>query len=86
MSRKTSIVIKLTSEERVELSRRSRLLMAPHRMVARAKLVLMLADGMSFTSTAKAVGKPFKWTKKSFEKVLSNITWSPNYSVRHRIL
>ena len=55
MARKSSIHIKLTNEERFELERRARSLTAPHRIVVRAKVILMLAEGQSISGTAVQV-------------------------------
>jgi hypothetical protein len=51
MARKSSIRIQLTDEERFELERRARSLTAPHRIVVRAKAILMLADEQTVSAT-----------------------------------
>ena len=47
----------LTAEERAELTRLSRSLAEPAAMVARAKAVLAVADGQSFTAAARRAGR-----------------------------
>ena len=47
----------LTDEERVELSRLSRSRSAPSAQVARATAVLAIAEGQSYTATARRVGR-----------------------------
>jgi hypothetical protein len=47
----------LTAEERMELARWSRSLAEPAAVVARAKAVLAVADGQSFTAAARTAGR-----------------------------
>jgi len=47
----------LTAEERAELSRLSRSRSAPSAQVARATAVLAIAEGQSYTATARRVGR-----------------------------
>jgi len=72
MARKSSIHIKLTNEERFEPERRARSLTAPHRIVVRAKVILMLAEGQSISGTAVQVGRGrrivHKWAKRFVRK------------------
>ena len=72
MARKSSIHIKLTNEERFEPERRARSLTAPHRIVVRAKVILMLAEGQSILGTAVQVGRGrrivHKWAKRFVRK------------------
>jgi hypothetical protein len=81
MSRKTTIVIELTPEERSELERRARSLAEPHRTVVRAKLVLMLADGKGFTAAADAVGLQrrivYKWAGRFLRKRVDGLEDKP---------
>jgi len=57
MANKTPIHIELSTEEREELERRTRSLTAPYREVNRAKIVLLLAEGLSVSSVARKVGR-----------------------------
>jgi hypothetical protein len=72
MGRKSSIAIVLSPAERAELERRARSLVLSHRDVVRARLVLHLAAGRSFTVTAKAVGMNrrivHKWANRFVDK------------------
>ena len=81
MSRKTTIVIELTSTERAELERRARSQAEPHRTVVRAKLVLMLADKKGFTATAEAVGLRrrivYKWAERFLKKRVDGLEDHP---------
>jgi hypothetical protein len=49
--------IELTSEERAELERRARSHVLAHRMVVRAKVILLLAAGGSVSAVARAVAR-----------------------------
>jgi transposase len=82
MGRHTSIHIELTDEERTELERRARLQVAPHRIVARARVVLMLADGKTLTGTATQVGLQRrivrKWGERFVRKRLRGLEDEPH--------
>ena len=52
-SPKPSVEIVLSPEERATLEQRSRSLVGGHRDVVRAKMVLMFADGVSFSAIAR---------------------------------
>lgn len=81
MGRKTSIHIQLASEERFELERRARSLTEPHRIVVRAKVVLMLSEGRTITATARHVGRGrrivHKWAKRFVRKRLRGLDDGP---------
>lgn len=81
MGRKSSVVIELTPAERAELMRRARSQVLPHRDVMRARLVLELAAGRSFTATARLVGVRrrivHKWAKRFVDKRLNGLADKP---------
>ena len=56
-SNKSPLHLELTEEERTELERRTRALTAPYRDVTRARIVLLLAEGLSVSSVARKVGR-----------------------------
>ena len=68
---KTDVRIELTEEEREELERMSRSLVAPHRMVERSRIILLLAAGESVSAVARRVGHGRRIVRKwgvRFEK------------------
>ena len=68
MPNKTSICIERTDDEREELERRSRALLAPHREVVRAKVILLLAAGQTIPSIAREVGRGRRHVQKWGER------------------
>jgi len=61
----------LTSEERTELSARTRSQTMAHRDVLRAKIILLLAGGQSVSSVARQVGKTRKIVRKWGERFVN---------------
>jgi hypothetical protein len=61
---KTDLCIELTEEEREELERMSRSLVAPHRTVERARTVLLLANGEPVSAVARRVGRGRRIVRK----------------------
>ena len=61
---KTDLRIQLTEEERDELERLSRSLVASHRAVERARTVLLLADGASVSEVARRMGRGRRIVRK----------------------
>ena len=81
MSRKSSNHIKLTDGERFELERRARSLTAPHRIVVRAMVILMVAEGQTISGTARQVSRGRrivqKWAKRFVRKRLDGLDDAP---------
>ena len=61
---KTDLRIELCGEEREELERLSRALVASHRAVVRAQTILLLAAGNSVSSVAREVGRGRRHVRK----------------------
>ena len=61
---RSPIHIELTVEERIELTRRARLLVAPHRVVTRAKIILGLVNGSTVSALARDVDVQRKIVRK----------------------
>ncbi len=74
---KTSIRIKLSNEEKKELERIVRQQTAPHRLVVRAKMILLLAAKKSFAEVARRVGVArrivYKWAKRFIKRRLAGL-------------
>lgn len=62
------IRIELSAEERAELERIARARVLPHRAVVRAKLILLLADGRSFSGAASDLGQQRRIVRKWAER------------------
>ena len=81
MARKSSNHIKLTDGERFELERRARSLTAPHRIVVRAMVILMVAEGQTISGTARQVSRGRrivqKWAKRFVRKRLDGLDDAP---------
>jgi hypothetical protein len=60
----TDIRIELSTEERQELERLSRSLVVAHRMVERARTILLLASGASVSAVARQVGRGRRIVRK----------------------
>ena len=56
-SPKPSVQVLLTPEERKTLEERARSLTCPHRDVMRAKMILLFADGVSFSAIARRLDR-----------------------------
>jgi transposase-like protein len=61
---KTDLRIELTDEEKQELARVDRSLIAPHRAVLRARTILLLAAGLSVSAVARQVGRGRRIVRK----------------------
>jgi hypothetical protein len=61
---KTDLEIELSLEERQELERLGRSLVASHRAVMRARTILLLAAGMSVSAVARQVGRGRRIVRK----------------------
>ena len=77
MPRKSPYAIVLTEEERTELTRRANKYTLPYIMVARAKMILLAAQGLSNDEIAKRLDTPRKvvsiWRKRFFEERLPGL-------------
>jgi transposase-like protein len=60
----TELRIELDEQEREELERLERSLVAPHRAVVRARTVLLLAAGISVSAVAREVGRGRRIVRK----------------------
>lgn len=71
MPRKSSYLIALSNEEQVELNRRAKKYTLPYFMVARAKMILLAAQGLDNNEIAIRLDTPRKvvsmWRKRFFE-------------------
>jgi len=74
---KTSFVIRLSQVEDRQLRLAVRRQRGAHREVVRAKLILMLSRGASFSEVARRVGVArrivYKWAKRFAEKRLAGL-------------
>ena len=61
---KTDLRIELDEQERRELERLERSLVAPHRAVMRARTILLLAAGMPVSAVAREVGRGRRIVRK----------------------
>ena len=61
---KTDLRIELADEERQDLQRLDRSLIAPHRAVVRARTILWLATGMTVSAVARQVGRGRRIVRK----------------------
>jgi hypothetical protein len=81
VSRTSPFVIQLSESERIELEARSRHHSLPHRVVVRAKLVLMAAGGMDNHAIGASLGVDRKsvsrWRKRFFEERLGGLEERP---------
>jgi winged helix-turn helix protein len=68
MSNQTPIRIVLSEEEREELQHLSRGLIAPHRQVVRAKVILGIAAGKNLTAIARELGRQRRIVRKWGER------------------
>lgn len=76
-----SIRLTLTAEERAELQRSSRSQTATHRSVKRAKIIMLLSDGMSVAAVARTVDGSTtlvrRWAKRFEAKRVSGLEDRP---------
>jgi hypothetical protein len=61
---KTDLRIELADEERQDLQRLDRSLIAPHRAVVRARTILWLATGLTVSAVARQVGRGRRIVRK----------------------
>jgi hypothetical protein len=81
MPRKSPYDIVLSEKERTELSRRANKYTLPYFMVARAKIILLAAEGLDNDEIAMRLNTPRKvvsiWRKRFFEERLSGLEERP---------
>jgi len=81
MPRKSPYDIVLSEKERIELSRRANKYTLPYFMVARAKMILLAAEGLDNDEIAMRLDTPRKvvsiWRKRFFEERLSGLDERP---------
>lgn len=81
MPRRSPFAITLSPQEREELERRTRKYTLPFREVARAKAILLAADGLPNTAIAQRVLLSRKivsrWRKRFFEEGLEGLKERP---------
>jgi hypothetical protein len=77
MPRKSPYEIVLSAEERTELTRRANRYTLPYFMVARARMILLAAQGLDNDEIASRLDTPRKvvsmWRKRFFEKRLPGL-------------
>jgi Winged helix-turn helix len=76
--RKTSLLIRLTPAERLTLLRWQRATTLPAGLARRARLLLLVADGMTITEAATTVGlsrrHSYKWIQRFVQEGLEGLT------------
>jgi transposase len=81
MPRESPYLLKLNAEQRRELEARARKYTLPYRDVARAKIVLMAAEGLDNDEIAARLGTRreivSKWRKRFFEHGLPGLEERP---------
>lgn len=81
MPRKSPYYIVLSKEERKELNRRANKYTLPYFIVARAKIILLAAQGVNNDEIAVRVDTPRKvvsmWRKRFFQERLSGLEERP---------
>lgn len=81
MSRKSPYIIVLTKGERQELIRRANKYTLPYFMVARARMILLAAQGLDNDEIALRLDTPRKvvsmWRKRFFEERISGLEERP---------
>jgi hypothetical protein len=79
--RKTSLLIRLTPAERLTLLRWQRATTIPAGLARRARLLLLLADGMTITEAAATVGlsrrHSYKWIQRFMQEGLEGLVDKP---------
>ena len=75
--RKTSFTIRLTPAERLTLRAWQRTTTIPAGLARRARMILVLADGMTITDAAAAVGlsrrHAYKWIRRFLQEGLEGL-------------
>jgi hypothetical protein len=84
--RKTALTIHLTPAERQTLRAWQRATTVPAGLARRARMILLLADGMPISEIARTVGisRPFvyKWAQRFLEARLAGLANKPGRGVR----
>jgi Homeodomain-like domain len=79
--RTTSLTIRLTPEERLTLLRWQRATHIPAGLARRARLLLLLADGMTITAAAATVGlsrrHTYKWAHRFVQRGVAGLADQP---------
>jgi CRP-like cAMP-binding protein len=79
--RKTSFLIRLTPAERLTLLTWQRATTSPAGLARRARLLLLLADGMTITEAAATVGlsrrHTYKWIQRFVQEGLEGLADKP---------
>jgi hypothetical protein len=88
--RKTSLIIRLTPAERLTLLTWQRATSIPAGMARRARIILLLADGMTITDIAATVGlsrrHTYKWIRRFVQERLEGLHEKPGPGRRHEPL
>jgi CRP-like cAMP-binding protein len=88
--RKTSLTIRLTPAERLTLLAWQRATTLPAGLARRARLLILLADGMTITDAAATVGlsrrHTYKWIRRFVQEGLEGLTEKPGRGRRRRLL
>lgn len=81
MPRTSPLTVVLTAEERAELERRARAYSLPYRDVARARMILLAADGVPVDEIALRTDSRrevvWKWRKRFLEEGLAGLEERP---------
>ena len=79
--RKTSLMIRLTPAERLTLLTWQRATTVPAGLARRARLLVLLADGMTITAAAATVGlsrrHTYKWIQRFVQEGLEGLAEKP---------
>jgi hypothetical protein len=85
--RKTSFSLRLTPAERLTLLTWQRATTIPAGLARRARLLLLLADGMTITEAAATVGlsrrHSYKWIRRFMQEGLEGLVDKPGRGHRH---
>src|SRR4249920_2245241 len=88
--RKTSLSIRLTPAERLTLLTWQRATTIPAGLARRARLLLLLADGMTITEAAATVGlsrrHTYKWIRRFGQEGLAGLAEKPGRGRRRGLL
>ena len=88
--RKTSLTIRLTPAERLTLLAWQRATTIPAGLARRARLLLLLADGMTITDAAATVGlsrrHTYKWIRRFVQEGLAGLAEKPGRGRRRGLL
>ena len=88
--RKTSFTIRLTPAQRRTLLAWQRATTTPAGLVRRARLLLLVADGMTITDAAATVGlsrrHTYKWIRRFVQEGLAGLAEKPGRGRRRELL